>query len=114
MADIRTVHGRVKADGSKANDKQHGFSVEKTATGTYKISFDDPFTIEPSVVATVYGTNADGSSQNTVHNAVVEDVGRSDVRIITGDYYGAKADRAFSFIAISGTYSRTPGPDGPV
>ncbi|QKW04980.1 hypothetical protein HUT18_00020 [Streptomyces sp. NA04227] len=105
MSEIRVVEGRVKADGSKANDKQDGFSVEKTATGTYKVSFDDPFTVEPTVVANIYGVSTSGTSWNTVDNAIVEEADRSDVRIVTGNYYGDKSDRPFTFIAIS---SRVP------
>jgi len=50
------IRGRIKEDGGVVSGG--GFSVEKTATGVYKVTFTSPYVVEPLVFATPYGSFA--------------------------------------------------------
>ncbi|MET9863187.1 hypothetical protein ABZY93_28575 [Streptomyces smyrnaeus] len=89
------IRGTVSAEGDKIAG--HNFKVVKPSqtTGAYTLIFLHDFEETPSVVATI---NGDG--WKIVDNAHVAKVDAGQCEIHTGDYYGALADRPFSFIAV--------------
>jgi len=87
-----------------------GFKVERSdGDGIYKITFDNPFTKRPTVVATQCFSNTDSSDSwdnissnggDTRDNVVVIAVKEDSCKLKTGDSSGTACDRKFGFIAI--------------
>jgi hypothetical protein len=100
MADT-ILWGCVNGDGTVHSGS--GFTVSRSATGTYRISYDTPFSASPAVVLTQnyklwddfgYG----GGDTRTGCLLVASDA--TQCKVVTGDENGVHTNRNFSFLAI--------------
>ena len=97
MAQTVTLWGALDKTGTITNGSG-GFTVARTDTGRYSISFTTVFQGLPSIVGSP--TNHGDLNQNTKDNVVFPQVTDSAALAFTGDENGNKKDRSFSFIAI--------------
>jgi hypothetical protein len=103
----KIIYGSVNLDGTI--ESGIGFEVQKSDVGIYQITFDNPFTKRPTVVATQCFSNADSSDSwddisanggDTRDNVVVIAVKEDSCKLKTGNSGGIACDRKFGFIAI--------------
>lgn len=101
----KIIYGSVNSDGTI--ESGFGFNVERSDVGIYKITFDNPFTKIPTVVATQCYSNGDGNWDNisdpggdTRDNVVVIAVKEDSCKLKTGNSGGIVDNRKFGFIAI--------------
>lgn len=96
---LRTIRGTITASGTIADGK--GFTVGRKGSTTM-ITFTEPFTDDPTVVATQQfpDNNLVNSTGDTRDNAVIVGVTRAEAYIKTGNGSGDGAWRRFHFIAI--------------
>lgn len=88
--DVRPRVGVVSGAGAKTMGT--GFTVSRTAAGTYAITFSPAFASRPAVVAT--------QEESATHGTIrVHTVSATSCTVITTDGAGANTDRAFAFIA---------------
>ncbi|MFD6534684.1 hypothetical protein [Streptomyces sp. NPDC060184] len=90
---LQIVRGTVAEDGTRIAG--HGFKATKVGTGKYLITFNNDFLEKPSVVA-----NLDGEVWSGLDDAHVSDATTEKVTVLTSNSNGARADRAFHFIAM--------------
>jgi hypothetical protein len=98
---LRIVWGRVGGNGTV--DGGEGFSVVRQGPGRYRITFDTPFPIEPTVIVTnIFGSVAvdAGTSVLPAENALVDQILPASAVIATGNSTGGRADKSFCFIAV--------------
>ena len=98
---LRIVWGRV--GGSGTVDGGEGFSVVRQGPGRYRITFDTPFPIEPTVVVTnIFGSvSVDAlTSVLPAENTLVDQILTTSTVIATGDDTGARTDKSFCFLAV--------------
>ncbi len=94
---LRLVRGTVSAGG--AITAGSGFSVVRTKTGYYRITFTPAFPSPPSVAVTqIFGSF--GAGGNTLDNAVLTGIISSQCEVQVGDSNGAASNRAFSFVVM--------------
>lgn len=89
----RVVSGRVLEYGGSGS----GYSVTKSGTGSYTLSFNPPFSSAPALIITINNgsfTDADIAKYQSFSNG--------DFGVITKRLDGSNTDSAFSFIAIGG------------
>ncbi|EKU23695.1 hypothetical protein [Xanthomonas graminis] len=90
----RVVAGVVAGNGQIRNGS--GFSVARTSTGHYLLSFQPAFeTLGGAAITQIYSGDGD-----TRDNAVILRIDARQVLIKTGDGNGAQSDRDFSFVAL--------------
>jgi hypothetical protein len=93
------VSGVVNPDGSIARGA--GFTVAKTGTGLYAITFAPAFAVVPAIAVTV---DTDWASGNISGNALViamDGLTAAGVTIVAWDYGdGQRRDRLFTFLAV--------------
>ena len=98
---MRVVAGNVS--GGVATENTDTYTVVKTATGRYMITWVEPFPNPPTVVATKVWGQFDAEGGTTVdplQNAIVDRVNAALTVICTGDEQGNLVDSNFCFIAI--------------
>ena len=86
----KVIAGRV--DGGGGVHSGDGFTSQKTAKGTYEVTFDNAFASEPVVVA----TSSDFDDDKTISVGVTT----AKLTIHIHDQDGAREDGQFSFIAV--------------
>lgn len=87
----RRIRGTVNSDGSVAGGK--GFSVAKTGTGAYTITWDPVFADVPTFVVTPYGLGALSAKAGGV------DATQATVAIYVSTS-GANVNTPFGFVAV--------------
>lgn len=93
MSDNRIVAGTVDADAKIKNGS--GFSVSRTSTGHYQVSFRPAFhNVSGASVTQVY---PEGS---TLDNAVIISLSNTDLFLQVGNVSGKNENRDFSFVAV--------------
>lgn len=85
----RCITGRVNSTGTVAASVGGGFVVNKSGTGTYVLTFDQPFTLA-GVVANAFGATI-ATYCDTFTN--------TSCRVVTFTLAGAASDQPFNFIA---------------
>ncbi len=90
----RTVRGEVAADGTVVRGA--GFSVAKTGTGAYTVSFSEAFPLTPVVV--VGAGPVAGANDAKLASSPAPSASGFGVTTFTSTT-GAAADLAFSFVA---------------
>jgi hypothetical protein len=100
MAQTVTLWGVVSKDGvfKPQNNCSSGVQVARADKGRYQITFTPPFQYPPAIVGSP--TDHEKLNENTRDNVVFPHVTVSGALALTGDQYGDKKDRDFSFIAI--------------
>lgn len=88
-ARLRVLFGAIDSDGTIL-DGSGGYSVNHSATGTYVITYDNPFAGVPATLATAHAQGADIKAQDEA-SVTVE-------TFVTST--GALSDRAFNFVAM--------------
>lgn len=88
---VAGIRGSVSATGSILTGT--GFSISKTTTGTYGITFDSAFADTPNVLAIV--------ADNLARFATANGVSETGATILTWDTSGSLHDVAFLFWAFS-------------
>ncbi|MBD2682975.1 MULTISPECIES: hypothetical protein [Nostoc] len=100
----KIIYGTVADDGTKQSGQ--GFEVQSPETGTYVITFSEPFVEPPSIVATLKDWGADNQivvKDITVNKAQVNiwDLGiKQQSSTSSPDLAVTKEKSAFNFIAI--------------
>lgn len=100
MAD-KILWGRVNGDGSVEGGT--GFTVSRSATGTYRISYNAPFAAPPAVVLTQNYKLWDDfgyAGGDTRAGCSLVASGAAQCKVVTGDETGVHANRNFSFLAV--------------
>jgi hypothetical protein len=98
---VRVVWGAVSAGG--AVDAGDGFTVTKSGTGRYQVTFGQLFSAQPVVlVSRVHKLlqASDGAAVTAAETAVVDQVDPQGAQVATADTSGALADGGFTFIAV--------------
>lgn len=96
---LRMIRGTVSSTGGVSAGS--GFTISKSSTGRYDISFTTAFNGAPSVVVTQnYNGTKNFNGGDTRDNAVVIYVDPALAQIKTGNNDGTASDRAFHFIAV--------------
>ncbi len=89
------ISGRIADDGTI--DSGNGFTVSKTGTGVYMISFDTPFSFQPAVLGTIrIGNTGKSFSKGTL---IVSGTWDYQTKIKTYDKDGDSQDCPFGFLA---------------
>jgi len=99
----RVTFGSVNADGTPHVLGHQDFTVSKTSTGTYTISFDPEFSNLPAMLVTQNHRDWEDwqfTGGDTRDNAVVVAVNGNKAMVITGKEDGTKVDRNFSFLLV--------------
>jgi hypothetical protein len=98
----KTVAGTTTAGFAPSNISGSGFTVTRTSTGTYQVTFATPFTSVPTVVASIYDA---GATSNYEHEFVkIRNISTTGftIKTMSGGTTLANAvdNMKFSFIAI--------------
>ena len=94
---LRLVRGTVSSGGGITAGS--GFTVSRTKTGHYRITFSPQFPSPPSVAVTqIFGSF--GSGGDTRDNAVLTGITATECEVKVGNSAGAASDRQFSFVVI--------------
>lgn len=96
---LSVMRGVIDGDGTIRSGE--GFSLSRTATGVYDITFTNDFAGTPSVVATVYNR---GIYTSTSGSAQTKSLTSSSVRITGFNSVGSPLDVGFCFLAIGPRY----------
>ncbi len=94
---LRLTRGTVSSGGGITAGS--GFTVSRTKTGYYRITFTPQFSSAPSVAVTqIFGSFGNGG--NTLDNAVLTQITATQCEVQVGNSAGVASNRAFSFVAI--------------
>ena len=102
MANLVTIGVTVNADGSIQSGPYGSDSVlvNKTAQGTYLVTFNNVFSQPPVCSVTqIFNGDMNYGGGSTRDNAVIVAINQNQCKLTTGDGDGDRQDRKFSFLA---------------
>jgi hypothetical protein len=97
VENLRIVRGTVNADGTIGQGS--GFSVSRTSTGQYTVTFTTAFSAEPTVTLTTYGNASDAFNGISLSSTVIKSASQFGANI-TNPGSTAFRDIKWEFIAI--------------